>query len=212
LSWLFALIGLALGSLAGYLLARHFGDSAQRATALEKELERARTEHAEYRREVSDHFAKTAVAVNQLTDSYRNVHQQLSDGARALCDNAAAETALAFDQSRLIDAPASESSAQTEPAQPEATSSDTAEDDSVEPRSADTPDPKEADHAGEASAAAVEDEVQAAETAGVTASDPAERGGASWTPATPAADSEPVTPPRDYADEDVNGAGAASKR
>ena len=42
------------------------------------------------------------MAVNQLTEDYRTVHQQLRDGARRLCDNAAAETALAFDQSRLI--------------------------------------------------------------------------------------------------------------
>ena len=105
MSWIIALLTLVVGALAGYFLSRRFGDTQQQVRALQADLDSEREEHASYRHEVSEHFTRTALAVNQLTESYRSVHQQLSEGAHALCDNAAAETALAFDQSRLIDSP-----------------------------------------------------------------------------------------------------------
>ena len=198
MSWFYALIGLALGGLAGYLLARRFGDSAQRAAELQKELDRAREEHASYRRDVSDHFAKTAVAVNQLTESYRDVHQQLSEGARALCDNAAAETALAFDQSRLIDAPAAEphgtadgDAPETSPEQPSPEPMETAVPAQAEEGTGATRDEHGPEH-----------EAPAADAA------PAQ-GGASWTPVTspePPETPEAVSPPRDYAEDEGDAA------
>ena len=105
MSWIIALLTLVVGALAGYFLSRQFSNTQQQVRALQADLDSEREEHAAYRREVSEHFTRTALAVNQLTESYRSVHQQLSEGAHALCDNAAAETALAFDQSRLIDSP-----------------------------------------------------------------------------------------------------------
>lgn len=216
MSWLFALIGLALGGLAGYLLARRFGDSEQRASALQQELDAAREEHAAYRREVSDHFAKTAVAVNQLTESYRSVHQQLSDGAHALCDNAAAETALAFDQSRLIDAPDADtpsgvSSADSDdtPSEPDAR---TPGEPTVE-EAAQAPEPDESSAAQTTSPAETTTESEpesetdpVAPRAGNEDEEPqgpSESGGASWTPASSTEASEPPRPPRDYAEEEA---------
>ncbi len=197
MSWLFALIGLALGGLAGYLLARRFGDSELRAANLEKELERARDEHANYRREVSEHFAKTATAVNQLTDSYRNVHQQLSEGARALCDNAAAETVLAFDQARLIDAPAEPPTAG--PAGDAADSAPTPE--PADPASASEPDEHVTTGTDADAPLSQEDAAAPPAPEDVTADAAPGQGGASWTPAGTGEDDAPVTPPRDYADE-----------
>jgi len=221
LSWLIALIGLAVGGLAGYLLARRFGDSEQRAAALQQELDRARDDHAAYRRDVSEHFAKTAVAVNQLTESYRDVHQKLSEGARALCDNAAAETALAFDQSRLIDAPVSEPPATPGSAAPEERAPAT--DSANEPTSADAePEPAaevtEQTEAAASSVVAGEDAGDASPISdhGTPAPDndaetPPEHGGASWTPASAAEASEAVMPPRDYAEEDASSPASARR-
>lgn len=221
MNWLVALVGLAVGGLAGYFLARRFGDSEQRAATLQQELDRARDDHAAYRRDVSEHFAKTAVAVNQLTESYRDVHQQLSEGARALCDNAAAETALAFDQSRLIDAPVAESSASPGAAEPvdEAPATghappmaeaepdtETETTQQAKPAAATAETGNTTDH-GAADATVLGDQ-------GVPDSDAEtarENGGASWTPASAAEASEPVMPPRDYADEEA-GSPAASRR
>lgn len=212
MSWFYALIGLALGGLAGYLLARRFGDSAQRAAELQKELDRAREEHASYRRDVSDHFAKTAVAVNQLTESYRDVHQQLSEGARALCDNAAAETALAFDQSRLIDAPVAEPHGTADGDAPETS----LEQPSPEPMETAVPAQAEEDtgpardeHGPEHAAPAADAEPESARPQAEEQDAAPAQGGASWTPVTspePPETPEAVSPPRDYAEDEGDAA------
>jgi len=102
MSWILALLLLAVGGAVGYFAARRFDAGARRVAELNETLEREREEHVAYRREVNDHFTRTAQAVNTLTESYRSVHRHLSEGARRLCDDDAAETALAFDTSRLI--------------------------------------------------------------------------------------------------------------
>lgn len=192
MSWILALLALVAGLVAGHLLSRRFDDARQQARALQAELDQARAEQAAYRREVSDHFARTAQAVNQLTASYRTVHQQLSEGARTLCANGGAETALAFDAARLIDRPAEPS------AVPEAT-------------------PPTAD-AGAEPAPAPASEAAAAETTSAaepTAADPAAEAAAAPEPTVepeepeeskePKEPEEPAehTPPRDYAEEET---------
>jgi hypothetical protein len=91
-------IGLAAGLLLNRLLSR----GQRKLRDLERQLTAAHEEHAAYRKEVSEHFTRTALAVNQLTENYRAVHAHLRDGAQRLCDTPRAETALAFDASRLI--------------------------------------------------------------------------------------------------------------
>ncbi|HEY5719813.1 MAG TPA: DUF1043 family protein [Gammaproteobacteria bacterium] len=100
-----ALLALGIGLAAGMLLTYLLGAGGRTARQLREELAQARSEHAAYRREVTEHFTRTATAVNRLTESYREVHEQLRSGAQRLCDDSAAETALAFDQSKLIGTP-----------------------------------------------------------------------------------------------------------
>jgi hypothetical protein len=180
LSWILALLALVAGLVAGHLLSRRFDDARQQARALQAELDQARAEQAAYRREVSDHFARTAQAVNQLTASYRTVHQQLSEGARTLCDQAGAETALAFDAARLIDRPV------VPPTAPEAT-----------PPTA---------NAGAEPAPAPASETTAAETTSTTeptAADPAAETAAVPEPTAEPEEPEERAPPRDYAEEET---------
>ncbi|MDX1593358.1 MAG: DUF1043 family protein [Gammaproteobacteria bacterium] len=223
MSWIATLIGLGAGVLVGYLLARRFDDAGRRARSLEQELERAREEHAAYRREVGDHFARTASAVNQLTDSYRNVHRELREGAHALCDNGIAEAALAFDSSRLIatapeDDPATDTSedAATEASAPEAPESHRAETppDAESAASDSTADAVDAPEPGPADAGkppstgeAAAPEAKAADTeAADTGADDEtpwnpSPGGASWTPAEAVEADDSPRQPRDYAEE-----------
>ena len=63
--------------------AEHLQEESE---ALRKEYEALKKTFADYRNNVSTHFAKTADAVDQLTDSYKNVYNHLSAGARALMD------------------------------------------------------------------------------------------------------------------------------
>ena len=195
MSWIIALLTLVVGALAGYFLSRHFGDTQLQVRALQADLDTEREEHAAYRREVSEHFTRTALAVNQLTESYRSVHQQLSEGAHALCDNAAAETALAFDQSRLIDSPIEAPATTEETPAPDAGSAEL--DVSGAPEL--IPDPATA-------ATTVDPEHLPAEGLPSTAmdGDPTDTRPDSEATAT---DEEPLTkeapqPPRDYAEED----------
>ena len=63
--------------------AEHLQEESE---ALRKEYEALKKTFADYRNNVNNHFAKTADAVDQLTDSYKNVYNHLSAGARALMD------------------------------------------------------------------------------------------------------------------------------
>ncbi len=194
MSWIIALLTLVVGALAGYFLSRRFGDTQTQVRALQADLDSEREEHAAYRREVSEHFTRTALAVNQLTDSYRSVHQQLSEGAHALCDNAAAETALAFDQSRLIDSPIEAPATTEETPAPDGGSAEPdvtgAPEHLPDPTVAATPVDPESSPAESASAAMEGDSTETRPDSEPTATD-----------------EEPLTaeapqPPRDYAEED----------
>lgn len=189
MSWILALLALAAGLVAGHLLSRRFDDARQQVRALQEELDQARAEQAAYRREVSDHFARTAQAVNQLTASYRTVHQQLSEGARTLCDHGDAETALAFDAARLIDRPV------VPPSAPEATPPTANADD--EP----VPAPASETTAAEVTSAA---EPTAADPAAETAAVP-EPTAETEEPEAPKEleETEERAPPRDYAEEET---------
>ncbi|MCP8687916.1 YhcB family protein [Marinobacterium sedimentorum] len=91
--WIIGAVALAVGGLIGYLLGRSGSDAGQRQT-LNNQLDEAKAELATYKQEVTDHFEKTATLVNQLTNTYKDVHQHLASGAQTLCDDDAASLAL----------------------------------------------------------------------------------------------------------------------
>lgn len=73
------------GALLGFLVAyiAFAGPRSQRV--LKKERDEALHQLKEHQEKVDHHFLRTAELVNQLTFSYRAVHEQLSEGARSLC-------------------------------------------------------------------------------------------------------------------------------
>jgi len=85
--WFFWLVLLLLCLGIGFVLGRTNNSDLKKQNQLSKQLQDAHTEMAEYKELVNLHFADTAAAVNQLTDSYRNVHLQLAKGAQSLCDD-----------------------------------------------------------------------------------------------------------------------------
>src|SRR5690625_6384905 len=73
--------GFICGTALVYLLLparRHSKD-------LKKERDQALAALKQHQEKVDRHFLRTAELVNQLTVSYRAVHEQLSEGARSLC-------------------------------------------------------------------------------------------------------------------------------
>jgi uncharacterized membrane-anchored protein YhcB (DUF1043 family) len=61
-----------------------FTPENRRRQELEKQLQSANASLKDYQQEVSEHYVKTAKLVEDLTDSYRNVHNHLAEGAATL--------------------------------------------------------------------------------------------------------------------------------
>ncbi len=82
------LIGLA----AGYLIALRAAPSQQSQRQLEEHLNQMKQQQEDYQHEVSEHFVETADLLNQLTTSYRDVHNHLAKGAQLLAGDNAKKT------------------------------------------------------------------------------------------------------------------------
>lgn len=78
-----ALFLVALG--LGTLLGRSMSPQGQKNRDLEGKLDQALQDKKAYEDDVVEHFSDTAALLNKLTESYRDVHNQLSKGATTLC-------------------------------------------------------------------------------------------------------------------------------
>ncbi len=82
----FAFSTLLIGLLCGFLLGRSMSAGNKKARDTERQLEEVRKSQDSYKAEVTEHFSNTALLLNKLTDSYREVHSHLATGAQALCE------------------------------------------------------------------------------------------------------------------------------
>lgn len=90
-----------LGVIIGYLACKKMGASLKEQALLQQQIEELQNQQQNYRSEVSDHFAETAQLFNQLTNSYRNVHNHLAEGAQKLAGESDTNTLAALsDESR----------------------------------------------------------------------------------------------------------------
>lgn len=76
---------LLIGLLFGWLLGRRTSATNQKYRDVERKLDQVLQEKKVYEDEVVEHFSETAKLLNNLTDSYRDVHNHLANGAAALC-------------------------------------------------------------------------------------------------------------------------------
>lgn len=81
------LVGVAVGA----LLSRLFTPETRNHRELEKRLTEAGATLKNYRQDVSDHYVKTANLVDELTESYRDLHNHLAEGASNLLDTRGVE-------------------------------------------------------------------------------------------------------------------------
>ena len=79
------IITFAAGGLVGALCAWLLLPARRQHTKLREELDAAKAALDHHREEVDQHFLRTAELVNAMTQSYRQVHEHLADGARKLC-------------------------------------------------------------------------------------------------------------------------------
>jgi uncharacterized protein len=74
-----------LGFLLGWLAGRNTAGATQKNRELTAKLERLMQDKQAYEDEVIEHFTETATLLNNLTESYREVHNHLAHGAATLC-------------------------------------------------------------------------------------------------------------------------------
>ncbi|HDZ10440.1 YhcB family protein [Pseudohongiella sp.] len=104
--WLTGIVCLAVGLVAGVLIAKRFnGSNSAKVSELETRVQELQRHHAQYRDDVSTHFNTTAELVQQMTESYRDVYQHLAGGAQDLCtDDVASKLLPATEQSMFYHA------------------------------------------------------------------------------------------------------------
>ena len=88
---LFILLGILTGMVLTYFIMPK--DSGQEK-ALQKQLKESNEAFALYRTRVSSDYVKTADLLNQMTESYREVHRHLAESANTLCADAAEQPKL----------------------------------------------------------------------------------------------------------------------
>lgn len=82
-----AVSGLLVGGLFGYLIAVGFTPKGgQSRRTLENRLKSTEQQLVDYQTHVTQHFERTADLVNNLTESYKDVHAHLASGAANLAD------------------------------------------------------------------------------------------------------------------------------
>lgn len=76
---------LVAGIVIGLLVGRRQSPASQRYREVERKLDQVLQDKKAYEDEVVEHFGQTARLLNSLTESYREVHNHLAQGAAALC-------------------------------------------------------------------------------------------------------------------------------
>ncbi|MEH6516618.1 MAG: DUF1043 family protein [Halioglobus sp.] len=79
---------LLVGIIAGVFFGRRSSKDSQRYREVERKLDQVMQDKKSFEDEVGDHFADTAKLLNNLTESYRDVHSHLAAGAARLCEGA----------------------------------------------------------------------------------------------------------------------------
>ncbi|HEY6130588.1 MAG TPA: DUF1043 family protein [Halioglobus sp.] len=74
-----------MGLLLGWAAGRRTSVAEKKYREITLKLEQVTQEKLTFEAEVAEHFTKTADLLNNLTESYREVHNHLAQGAATLC-------------------------------------------------------------------------------------------------------------------------------
>lgn len=83
-----AVSAVIVGLIVGLLMGRRTSDGAKKHRDIALKLDQVMQDKKSYEAEVVEHFSDTAKLLNNLTESYREVHNQLAQGAEKLCHGA----------------------------------------------------------------------------------------------------------------------------
>ena len=80
-----AVTAVIVGLIVGLLLGRRTSKGGKKHRDIALKLDQVMQDKKAYEAEVVEHFTETAQLLNNLTESYRDVHNQLAQGAEKLC-------------------------------------------------------------------------------------------------------------------------------
>lgn len=83
------LAALVVGGALGALLGRGISADTRKQRELERNLDKLLQQQKDYQHEVVEHFTDTSKLLNNLAESYRDVHNHLASGASKLCEDEA---------------------------------------------------------------------------------------------------------------------------
>ena len=83
------IVTLVVGLALGLLISRRMSPDNRKQRELERSLDRLLQQQKDYQHEVVEHFTDTSKLLNNLAESYRDVHNHMATGANALCDDEA---------------------------------------------------------------------------------------------------------------------------
>ncbi|MCY4044483.1 MAG: YhcB family protein [Cellvibrionales bacterium] len=72
------------GGIIGAFFTSRYSANEKKNRDLEKHLHESQTELKQYRQEVTEHFMTTSNLLNNLTETYRDIHNHLADSASKL--------------------------------------------------------------------------------------------------------------------------------
>jgi uncharacterized protein len=85
--WIVGICATLAGALIGYAAALIMNPGTSKSRELESRLQEAQDRLKDYRLEVHGHFQRSADLLRQLTETYREVHNHLAQGAESLCEH-----------------------------------------------------------------------------------------------------------------------------
>ncbi|AXF78260.1 DUF1043 family protein [Erwinia tracheiphila] len=87
MTWEYALIGLAVGLVIGAVAMRFGNRKLREQRSLQYELEKTKAELADYREELTSHFAQSAELLDNMARDYRQLYQHMAKGSNDLLPN-----------------------------------------------------------------------------------------------------------------------------
>ncbi len=108
--WMYAVIGLLVGTILGVIITRVASPQYRKQKDINKELETAKYALEQQRQELADHFAETADMLDSLEKQQRKLHLHMVSGVKELLPNLPAQD-NPFDRKASPEASASDDEA-----------------------------------------------------------------------------------------------------
>ncbi|MGR2803928.1 Z-ring associated protein ZapG [Vibrio harveyi] len=85
--WIYAIVGLLVGTIVGVVISRLTTPEYKKQKSVQKELEAAKFELEQQRQELVDHFAQTAEMLDTLGKDYTKLYQHMAKTTSELLPN-----------------------------------------------------------------------------------------------------------------------------